>query len=201
MKIASHIVFLPVGLLAAAFLLSVAVGSVFIPLNEMFAVLSRSEVSSDAYASILLRVRFPHTALILLTGAALGGSGAAYQGLFRNPLADPYLIGVASGASLGAVFAMSTGWPNGLLGFYAIPAAKTGSQPPIVPPPINQEIARCSSPLERSIRNEVSEVAKELTATPARIMVVAGRVLPIRAREYTVNTVRTEPRKAATGIA
>ena len=123
MKIASHIVFLPVGLLAAAFLLSVAVGSVFIPLNEMFAVLSRSEVSSDAYASILLRVRFPHTALILLTGAALGGSGAAYQGLFRNPLADPYLIGVASGASLGAVFAMSTGWPNGLLGFYAIPVA------------------------------------------------------------------------------
>jgi iron complex transport system permease protein len=70
-----------------------------------------------------MKVRLPHTVLILLTGAALGGSGAAYQGLFRNPLADPYLIGVASGASLGAVFAMSAGWPVGLLGFYAIPVA------------------------------------------------------------------------------
>ena len=52
-----------------------------------------------------------HAFLMLLVGAALGGSGAAYQGLFRNPLADPYLIGVASGAGLGAVIAMSINFP------------------------------------------------------------------------------------------
>jgi iron complex transport system permease protein len=71
----------------------------------------------------LFDLRLPRTALIMLTGAALGGSGAAYQGLFRNPLADPYLIGIASGAGLGAVIAMAWRWPATLLGFAAVPAA------------------------------------------------------------------------------
>ncbi len=70
----------------------------------------------ETSALIIWQIRLPRTALILLTGAALGGSGAAYQGLFRNPLADPYLIGVASGAGLGAVLAMSVRWPYSLLG-------------------------------------------------------------------------------------
>lgn len=123
MKTISRMYLLNIGLLAGALLLSVIVGSVFIPITEMLSVLTGADASSEAFSAILLKVRIPHTALILLTGAALGGSGAAYQGLFRNPLADPYLIGVASGASLGAVFAMSAGWPNGLLGFYAVPVA------------------------------------------------------------------------------
>jgi iron complex transport system permease protein len=63
----------------------------------------------------------PRTILVLLTGAALGGSGTAYQGLFRNPLADPYLIGVASGAGLGAVLAMSIHWPYTFWGLLAVP--------------------------------------------------------------------------------
>ena len=74
-------------------------------------------------ATIILTLRLPRTALVLLTGAALGGSGAAYQGLFRNPLADPYLIGVASGAGLGAVLAMSIQWPYSFWGLMAVPAA------------------------------------------------------------------------------
>ena len=123
MKTTSRIYLLNTGLLAGALLLSVMVGSVFIPVKEMLVVFSGSGASSDVFSAILLKVRVPHAMLILLTGAALGGSGAAYQGLFRNPLADPYLIGVASGAGLGAVFAMSSGFPNGLLGFYAIPVA------------------------------------------------------------------------------
>jgi len=76
-----------------------------------------------SFATIVLKVRLPHTLLVMLTGAALSGSGAAYQGLFRNPLADPYLIGVASGAGLGAVVAMSIHWPDTSLGFYVIPVA------------------------------------------------------------------------------
>jgi iron complex transport system permease protein len=113
-------------LLAGTFTLSVAVGSVFIPPAEVLSMLlgNADEVPNAAlYSAILFKVRLPHTILILLTGAALSGSGAAYQGLFRNPLADPYLIGVASGAGLGAVFAMSANWPDSLLGFYAIPVA------------------------------------------------------------------------------
>ena len=53
--------------------------------------------------TIILEIRLPRVFLAGLVGAALATSGATYQGLFRNPLADPYLIGVAQGASLGAV--------------------------------------------------------------------------------------------------
>jgi iron complex transport system permease protein len=72
---------------------------------------------------ILFDIRLPHTVLIAITGMALGGSGAAFQGLFRNPLADPYIIGVASGAGLGAVLAMAAKWPTTVFGMAAIPAA------------------------------------------------------------------------------
>jgi iron complex transport system permease protein len=75
------------------------------------------------FRTILLDIRLPRTALIALVGAALAGSGAAYQGLFRNPLADPYLIGVASGAGLGAIVAMSIKWPYTTLGLLAVPLA------------------------------------------------------------------------------
>src|SRR3989337_383076 len=117
-------------LLALASLFSVAVGAVFIPpgtVARMLATtlpgLSSSGDWPETFNTIVFQLRLPHTVLIALTGAALAGSGAAYQGLFRNPLADPYLIGVASGAGLGAVFVMAQQWPRSLLGFYAIPAA------------------------------------------------------------------------------
>jgi iron complex transport system permease protein len=71
--------------------------------------------------TIILSVRLPGALLMALAGAALGGSGAAYQGLLRNPLADPYLIGVAPGAGLGAVIAMVWAWPGSLLGLAVIP--------------------------------------------------------------------------------
>jgi iron complex transport system permease protein len=74
-------------------------------------------------ATIVVQLRLPHTILIALAGASLAASGAAYQGLFQNPLADPYLIGVASGAGLGAVLAMSANWPDNLFGFFSIPIA------------------------------------------------------------------------------
>jgi iron complex transport system permease protein len=110
--------------LALAIALSIAVGSVFIPPRDLWLVLTgRSPVDVDQAAAIILTLRLPRTALVLLTGAALGTSGAAYQGLFRNPLADPYLVGVASGAGLGAVLAMSIQWPYTAAGLLAVPAA------------------------------------------------------------------------------
>lgn len=107
--------------LLVALLLSLGIGSVFLsPLELWDTLLGRgTEISS----SILWRIRLPRTILIALTGAALGGSGATYQGLFRNPLADPFLIGVASGAGLGAVIAMSVRWPYSFWGLMAIPMA------------------------------------------------------------------------------
>ncbi len=105
-------------------ILSIAVGAVYIPLADVWRVLTGQPTSTvNQAATIVLSLRLPRTALVLLTGAALGGSGAAYQGLFRNPLADPYLIGVASGAGLGAVLAMSIHWPYTFGGRLAVPAA------------------------------------------------------------------------------
>jgi iron complex transport system permease protein len=111
-------------LLAAALLLSVAVGSVFIPPSALWQLISgQPGAELQTFATILLDLRLPRTILVALTGAALAGSGAAYQGLFRNPLADPYLIGVASGGGLGAVLAMSVRWPYSTLGLLAVPLA------------------------------------------------------------------------------
>ena len=117
-------------LLAGALLLSIAVGSVFIPPVTIVSLLLQGITGqippggeAQLQATILFALRVPRTLLMALTGAALAGSGAAYQGLFRNPLADPYLIGVASGAGLGAVLAMSARWPYSTLGLMAVPMA------------------------------------------------------------------------------
>lgn len=103
-------------------ILSIAVGSVFIPPTEIWRALTDAG-SNSTFRTIVLDIRLPRTALIALVGAALAGSGATYQGLFRNPLADPYLIGVAAGAGLGAIVAMSLNWPYTMLGLLAIPLA------------------------------------------------------------------------------
>jgi iron complex transport system permease protein len=59
-----------------------------------------------AWETIVFTIRLPRVILAALVGASLGVSGATYQGLFRNPLAEPYLIGVASGAALGATVSL-----------------------------------------------------------------------------------------------
>ncbi len=108
-------------ILGLALLLSLAIGSVFLTPAQLWnALIGHGDQTSDA---ILWAIRLPRTVLIALTGMALSGSGAAYQGLFRNPLADPFLIGVASGAGLGAVIAMSIQWPYSFWGLLAIPMA------------------------------------------------------------------------------
>ncbi|HJS20929.1 MAG TPA: iron ABC transporter permease [Anaerolineales bacterium] len=107
--------------LMLALLLSLAIGSVFLSPGELLnAALGQGSQLAD---SILWKIRLPRTLLIALTGMALGGSGAAYQGLFRNPLADPFLIGIAAGAGLGAVIAMTIEWPYSYWGLLAIPFA------------------------------------------------------------------------------
>jgi iron complex transport system permease protein len=114
--------------LLLAIVFSIALGAVFIKpslilriLADWLPIFQITQDWPDSYSAIIQAIRLPHTALVALSGAALASSGAAYQGLFRNPLADPYIIGVASGAGLGAVFAMSMNWPTELLGYYLIP--------------------------------------------------------------------------------
>ena len=77
---------------------------------------------SDAHSAILYSWRLPRVVLGALVGACLAMSGAAYQGVFRNPLADPYLLGAAAGAGLGATVAITTG-ARGVIGLAAFAGA------------------------------------------------------------------------------
>ena len=78
---------------------------------------------SDAHAAIVEQIRLPRVALGLLVGATLSVSGATYQGAFRNPLADPYLLGIAAGAGLGATIAITSNLGDGAGVFDAVPLA------------------------------------------------------------------------------
>ena len=99
--------------------IATSIGSVQIPLGTTASILldklpfvDIQQTWQSSIATIVLDIRLPRIILAGLVGAALAVAGATYQGLFRNPLADPYLIGVAQGASLGAVigFLLPTAW-------------------------------------------------------------------------------------------
>ncbi|HUV76413.1 MAG TPA: iron chelate uptake ABC transporter family permease subunit [Dehalococcoidales bacterium] len=99
--------------------LATTIGSVEIPfLTTSGILLSRlpfiemTPTWASALETIILEIRLPRIILAGIVGAALAIAGATYQGLFRNPLADPYLIGVAQGAALGAVigFLLPSTW-------------------------------------------------------------------------------------------
>ena len=118
------LVVLAIGVLAGG------IGSVFIPpwtlVNIVADRLPGVSVSNDwpdSWETIVWRLRMPRIVLTALVGAALGISGATYQGLFRNPLADPYLIGVTSGAGLGATIVLLTAVPLFYAGFSVLPLA------------------------------------------------------------------------------
>ena len=77
----------------------------------------------DSWDTIIWQIRFPRIVLAALVGGCLAVSGATYQGLFRNPLADPYLIGVAAGAGLGATIVLVTEVPTESHGVSVLPVA------------------------------------------------------------------------------
>ena len=117
-------------LLVAVVILAAAVGSVQIPFLTTSSILisklplvELTPTWTGALETIVLEIRLPRVILAGLVGAALAIAGATYQGLFRNPLADPYLIGVAQGAALGAVigFLLPATWHSSGFGFGIIP--------------------------------------------------------------------------------
>ncbi|MGE3864903.1 MAG: iron chelate uptake ABC transporter family permease subunit, partial [Burkholderiaceae bacterium] len=99
-------------------LAAAASGAVSIPLGRLPALLFGGPVAGGDEAmwrNVLLEVRLPRVALAIVVGAGLAISGAAMQALFRNPLAEPGLIGVSLGGALGAVAAIVLG-ASGLAG-------------------------------------------------------------------------------------
>ncbi|MBC8554360.1 MAG: iron ABC transporter permease, partial [Candidatus Brocadiales bacterium] len=77
--------------------------------------------ASDQTNIILLQVRLPRLLLAALTGATLSLTGAVFQALLRNPLADPYILGISGGSALGAVIAMGFGLHLMIIGFQIVP--------------------------------------------------------------------------------
>jgi iron complex transport system permease protein len=93
-----------VGMLAATvfmFLVSLAFGSVSIPLDQIVTILMGGEAARDTWPTIVWMFRLPKALTAVLAGAALAIAGLQMQTLFRNPLADPFVLGISAGASLG----------------------------------------------------------------------------------------------------
>jgi len=89
--------------LVLTMVLATCLGAVSIPLPEVASALLHHSGTNGA---IVWEIRFPRVVLAGLVGAALSIAGASYQGVFRNPLADPYLLGAAAGAGTGATVAI-----------------------------------------------------------------------------------------------
>lgn len=116
-------------LLLLSLVYSLGLGAVVLDRREIFYIILErvtGSLPSDVNVSqtsreIILNIRLPRVLQAALVGASLSVAGATMQGLFRNPLADPYIIGVSSGAALGASAAIVFGISLGFGGFGAVP--------------------------------------------------------------------------------
>jgi iron complex transport system permease protein len=98
--------------LMGVFMLSLIVGSTWIPVRQVIAVLTNArDDHRDVTAIVIRAIRLPRSATAMLAGASLGVAGLQMQTLFKNPLADPFALGISSGASLGvALVVLGTGY-------------------------------------------------------------------------------------------
>lgn len=103
-------------ILGVLFALDIVLGSVNIPLDSFFAIITGGEVK-ETWATIFWVWRLPKAITAVFAGAALALSGLLMQTFFRNPLADPYILGISSGASVGVALVMLS---SGLAGIGAV---------------------------------------------------------------------------------
>jgi iron complex transport system permease protein len=110
----------------AALLVSCGIGVLVGPVHIGLGTVVQTLLGGNAdpgQANILWSLRFPRVVLGVLVGGTLAIAGAAYQGVFRNPLADPYLLGAAAGANLGATLAIALAPGTSLIGVNIVPLA------------------------------------------------------------------------------
>lgn len=109
------------GLLGLAILLALGVGPSGLSIGDVLATFVDGDRAGPA-ADIVRRIRLPRLIVASLVGASLATSGVIFQALLRNPLADPFILGVSGGAALGGILAISFGATLGL-GYGAVPVA------------------------------------------------------------------------------
>ncbi|MCY3914402.1 MAG: iron ABC transporter permease [Chloroflexi bacterium] len=111
-----HVLLIMLIALGALLLLSLALGSASIPFDQIVTILLNGEADQPAWTHIVLKFRLPKTLTAMFAGMALGVSGLLMQTYFRNPLAEPFVLGVSAGASLGvALVVLTTGAAGGAL--------------------------------------------------------------------------------------
>ena len=117
-------------LLLVSLVLTLRIGSVELPAGRIFSILMHElpglgkgfpQTWDVGEAQIVLKVRLPRIVLAALVGAALAVAGAAFQGVLRNPLADPFTLGVSSGSSLGAALIIFFGLRTAWIGQWTLP--------------------------------------------------------------------------------
>jgi iron complex transport system permease protein len=107
-------------LLLVAFWLGISLGSTEISFAEMIRVFRGQADPDSVTAAIIWQIRFPRVVLAAVVGATLALGGVVFQALLRNPLAEPYILGVSGGSAIGAIIAM-------LLGFSPFPGVALAS--------------------------------------------------------------------------
>jgi iron complex transport system permease protein len=96
-------------LLIACSIISITIGSASIKATEAARLIWLKMIGTNidsVYGKIIFDIRLPRVILAITVGAGLGVSGAVFQGIFKNPMADPYILGISSGAALGATLAI-----------------------------------------------------------------------------------------------
>jgi iron complex transport system permease protein len=111
-------------LLVAVSLIGISVGSVNVPFDRIIDILLGGGSHSDAERTIILNVRLPRVLLAIVVGAGLSVAGVVFQALLRNPLAEPFILGVSSGGTVGAIVAI--GLSAGAAAYLAPVAAFAG---------------------------------------------------------------------------
>ncbi|SDM08674.1 FecCD family ABC transporter permease [Halarsenatibacter silvermanii] len=105
----------------AVFLLALAVGSTSIPFRKVIKALISPENVSERYIVIVRNIRLPRIILSFLVGAGLGTAGVIFQGVIRNPMVDPYIVGISAGAGTAVTFAIVFNLSFTFLYFSTIP--------------------------------------------------------------------------------
>ncbi|WP_364282615.1 FecCD family ABC transporter permease [Peribacillus frigoritolerans] len=116
-------------ILLFAMTIGISFGSVPVPIPVLIQIIGKEifhlPISADPdvmLTNIVMNIRLPRVLLAGLVGASLAIAGAAFQGLLRNPLADPYTLGISSGASVGAVLTIFLNISLPFIGLYTLPA-------------------------------------------------------------------------------
>jgi iron complex transport system permease protein len=160
----TYLLYFLIALLTIILLAAISLGAVPISLSDMgnaFKHFFANEKPTNIYEGVFLQLRLPRVLLCAITGAILAVSGVLMQGLFRNPIVEPGLVGTSSGAALGAsiVFVMAPSFS---------PAFKSFTGPFLVP-----LVAFCTALLATSIVYSLARNAKMVSITSLLLIGIA----------------------------